>query len=151
MKVESGELFVRSANAMLAYDKLAAEGAPDRDWFATGDLVEPRGERYHFVGRRSDIINVGGQKVHPLEVERVVRSVPGVGDVKVFARSSSIAGQLVACDVVPLAGADPEVVRMSVVECCNRALSAAQRPRVIQLVEQIALSDAGKTVRRVSS
>lgn len=151
LKVEAGELRVRSANAMSAYDPLAPGAADWGEWFATGDLVERRGDRCHFVGRRTEIINVGGQKVHPVEVERILRDVPGVGDVRVFPHASSIAGELVACEVVPRAGEDPETVRTAVVERCNRELTAAQRPRIIRLVERISLSDAGKTLRRETS
>jgi acyl-CoA synthetase (AMP-forming)/AMP-acid ligase II len=147
LRIVDGELHVRSANAMAGYD--GAPGAPARGALVpTGDLVEVRGDRVHFVGRRSDVINVGGNKVHPAEVERVLRSVPGLGDVRVYARASSIAGELVACDVVPAPGVDPAALRADVARRCAAALPGFQRPRLIQVVGEIAVSTSGKVVRR---
>ena len=59
---------------------------------ATGDLVERRGERFEFTGRRSDVIVVGGAKVLPRRVEEVIRSVPGIADVRVYGLPSPITG-----------------------------------------------------------
>ena len=99
LKVEEGELWIRSRNAMEGYDP-HGETAPldigSEGWVPTGDLVEIVDDRVQFRGRKSDIINVGGNKVSPLAVERVIRGVTGVDDVRVFGQSSSIAGQLVA-------------------------------------------------------
>jgi acyl-CoA synthetase (AMP-forming)/AMP-acid ligase II len=146
LRVVDGELHVRSANAVP--DDGAPGARPRGALVATGDLVEVRGDRVHFVGRRSDVINVGGNKVHPAEVERVLRSVPGLGDVRVYARPSSIAGELVACDVVPAPGADPAALRAEIARRCAAGLLAFQRPRVIQVVGEIAVSASGKVVRR---
>jgi acyl-CoA synthetase (AMP-forming)/AMP-acid ligase II len=148
LRVEDGELFVRSANAMQGYDASQAVATPRTEWFPTGDLVRREGDRYFFVGRRSDIINVGGNKVSPQEVEPVLRAVPGVGEVRVYARRSSIAGQLVAAQIVPLAGADPEAVKAAAIQACVNRLLPHQRPRLVDIVDQIELSEAGKVVRR---
>jgi acyl-coenzyme A synthetase/AMP-(fatty) acid ligase len=152
LRVLEGELHVRSANAMEAYDNGREMRLPARSWartdfVATGDLVEVRGDRVFFVGRRSDLINVGGNKVHPAEVERVLRAVPGLGDVRVYARTSSIAGQLVACDIVPEPGVDPVQLKRELVRRCGNDLLPFQRPRVIQVVKEIAVSASGKVLR----
>jgi acyl-CoA synthetase (AMP-forming)/AMP-acid ligase II len=146
LKVGQGELLARSPNRMLGYDG-AGPGLPADGWVRTGDLVEVRADRVHFVGRRSDLINVGGNKVAPLAVERVVRAVPGVLDVRVFARRSSLAGELVACEVVPAPGADPASLRRLIIDCCVAELSAPQRPRLLELVHELPLSAVGKTAR----
>jgi acyl-CoA synthetase (AMP-forming)/AMP-acid ligase II len=142
LRVEDGELFVRPANAML---EIAA--GEDR-WIATGDLIEQVDDRYQFVGRRSDLINVGGNKVHPHRVEAVVQDVTGVADVRVYARSSSLVGQMVACEFVVTAGDDPEAVKRRIIEECRQRLAAHERPRFLDSVPSIALSQAGKKVRR---
>jgi acyl-CoA synthetase (AMP-forming)/AMP-acid ligase II len=142
LRIEDGELYVRSANASLP------EGGPATAWQATGDLVELVEDRVHFRGRRSDLINVGGNKVHPLEVERVIRAVPSVLDVRVFGRASSVAGQLVACEIVPAPGLDPASVEDAVQAHCRVHLASHQRPRLIRMVEAIDLSPAGKQLRR---
>ncbi len=116
-------------------------------WIGTGDLVGIDADRVLFRGRRTEIINVGGNKVHPLEVERVIRSVPGVADVRVFGRRSSIAGQLVACEVVSDGRRHDEELQQAVLQTCHANLAAHQRPRLLNIVEQIALSSAQKMVR----
>jgi acyl-CoA synthetase (AMP-forming)/AMP-acid ligase II len=158
LKVIDGELHVRSMNAMVGYDGGPGTGAPDPScgrtdlaFAPTGDLVEVQGNRAFFVGRRSDLINVGGNKVHPAQVERVLRAVPGVGDVRVYAMPSSIAGELVACDLVPGPGVDPEGLKREVVRRCASDLPGFQRPRVIRVVNEVAVSTSGKVLRRVRS
>ena len=66
MKVEDGSLRIRSTRTAHAYIGQKAAALTDADGFVdTGDMVERRGDRYHFVGRRGGIINIGGLKVHP--------------------------------------------------------------------------------------
>ena len=73
MKVVDGSLRIRSTRAAHAYVGRNAAALTDSDGFVdTGDMVELRGDRYHFVGRRGGIINIGGLKVHPEEIEAVI-------------------------------------------------------------------------------
>jgi acyl-CoA synthetase (AMP-forming)/AMP-acid ligase II len=117
-------------------------------WIHTGDLVKRIDDRVVFVGRKSDMVNVGGYKVHPVEVERVVMEVPGVADVRVFAKRSSIAGQLVACDILPEVDVNPTEVEQAVRSACLSRLASYQRPRIIRVVDEIALTSAGKKTRK---
>ena len=73
MKVVDGSLRIRSHRTAHAYVGADAPPLADAEGFVdTGDMVELRGERYHFVGRRGGIINIGGLKVHPEEIEAVI-------------------------------------------------------------------------------
>ena len=146
MKIEDAELVVRSANAMSRYDRSDAV-CPQDDWFHTGDLVTYDGDRVHFVGRKSDMINVGGNKVYPMEVENVVRSVAGVADVRIYGEASSIMGQLVKCDLVVAGGFDPASVEKAVREKTLELLNSYQRPRFISIVDEIPRTATGKTKR----
>jgi acyl-coenzyme A synthetase/AMP-(fatty) acid ligase len=148
LKVLEGELHVRSANAMLAQDSLVSSERDASAWIPTGDLVEKIGDRFHFVARRTDIINVGGNKVDPWIVEQVVRSVPGVADARVYAKKSSLVGQMVACEITVLQSHDPDQVKRDVQRRCLEQLANVQRPRVIEVVPAITLSSAGKKVRQ---
>jgi acyl-CoA synthetase (AMP-forming)/AMP-acid ligase II len=151
IKVEQGQLFVRSANAMIDY---YADTSPNRSpnaeqaWFATGDIVDVQGDRVYFAGRKGDIINVGGNKVHPALIENVLREVPGVVDVRVFGRSSSLSGQIVACEIMVAEGVPEDRVRSDLLEACQQRLSTYQRPRLIDFVPEIAVTGAGKKQRR---
>ena len=151
LRIEDGQLMVRSKNRMdhyLATEAGTRQGFDDEGWFATGDQVEVVGERVYFAGRLGDMINVGGNKVRPLQVENEVRQVPGVADVRIYGQTSSIAGELVACEIVIGAGFDPSEVQQAVAAHCRENLSQYQWPRLIQIVERLPLSDAGKTRRR---
>src|SRR6266850_2883394 len=101
MKVEDGSLRLRSARTATRY--VGGEGAAltAADGFVdTGDIVEHRGDRYYFLGRRSGVINIGGQKVYPEEVEAVINRHPAVRMSVVRSRRSPITGALVIADVV---------------------------------------------------
>lgn len=147
LKVEGGELLVRSPNSMRMYDPFSPNQVSSATWFATGDLVAIRDGRVHFVGRKSEMINVAGSKVYPIEVERVIRTISGVSDVRVFGKASSIAGELVACEIVAARGHDQGTLRESVTRTCRARLASPQQPRLIRFVDAIDLTAAGKTLR----
>ncbi len=148
LKIVDGELHVRSRNAMLSS---TGEVAAATSWIPTGDLVECDGERCLFIGRMNDLINVGGEKVQPLRVEHVIQRIPGVRDARVFARSSSLVGQMVACEFVAEPGFEPGEVKARIEQICRERLTAAARPRFVEAVPQISLSSAGKKCRNLSS
>ena len=118
----------------------------------TGDLVERRGDRYEFTGRRSDVIVVGGAKVFPKRVEEMLRSVAGIAEARVYGLPSGITGELVAAEVVltePLpAGASPESIRAEALVICRESLEPHSVPRILDIVKRIATTAAGKTTRR---
>jgi acyl-CoA synthetase (AMP-forming)/AMP-acid ligase II len=119
---------------------------------ATGDLVELRGDRYEFTGRRSDVIVVGGAKVQPRRVEDLLRSVAGVAEARVYGQPSAITGELVAAEIVlidPLpAGATPESVRAAALAACRGSLEPHGVPRILDIVSRIKTTSAGKASRR---
>jgi acyl-CoA synthetase (AMP-forming)/AMP-acid ligase II len=118
----------------------------------TGDLVERRGDRYEFTGRRSDVIVVGGAKVYPKRVEELIRSVPGIVEARVYGLPSAVTGELVAGEIVladPLPeGQTPEAVRAAVLTVCRATLEPHSVPRILDLIKRIATTPAGKTPRR---
>lgn len=144
LKVENGELFVRSRAAMVGY--YGSEPVAREEWFATGDLVEVVDGRIEFRGRGSEVINVGGVKVHPLPVEQRINTVPGVRAARVFGRPSALVGAIVAAEVVCEPHADREEVDRLVREVCAD-LPPASRPRSIRFVETLRTT-GNKVTRR---
>ena len=118
---------------------------------ATGDLVERRGDRCEFVGRRTDVIVVGGAKAYPKRIEEILRGVPGIAEARVRGLPSAITGELVAAEIVlvePLpADATPESVRAAALAACRASLDAHAVPRILDIVKRIATTPAGKTPR----
>lgn len=143
LRVLDGELQARSRVGMLGY-----HDQPDDDWGwrRTGDLVEVGPDRIQFVGRTSEIINVGGAKVHPLPLEELICSVPGVHLASVYGRPNAVTGQIVAVDVVPSPDADPSDLRARIHRACEQ-LPPAGRPRLVRVVPAIEMR-GNKLLRR---
>jgi acyl-CoA synthetase (AMP-forming)/AMP-acid ligase II len=152
LRVEDGTLRLRSSRTADRY--LGASGRPlggDR-FVDTGDRVELRGDRYHFLGRREGVINVGGQKVYPEDVEAVINSHPDVRMSRVWSRPSPITGAVVAADIVVRRDADGEtvpfdVIRRRVLEACRGALPAYKVPATVREVAALEIAPSGKLVR----
>ena len=132
--------------------ELLVQLARDAFEVPTGDLVERRGDRYEFTGRRSDVIIVGGAKVFPRRVEDVLRAVPGVVDARVYGLPSAITGELVAAEIVlldpMLADTTAETIRASALAECRARLEPHSVPRILDIVRKILTTPAGKTPRR---
>lgn len=131
-KVEDGELWVRSKASMLGYH--GEEAVPDGAWRATGDLVEVVDERVEFRGRKTDVVNVGGVKVHPIPIEDRVSRVPGVSLVRAYGRPNPLTGHVLAVEIVLEPGHDERTVDAAVRAACAD-LPPAARPRSIRFLE----------------
>src|SRR4029077_14586875 len=123
IRVEDGSLRIRSArNAIRCAGDEHSPIFDDDGFVDTGDMVERRGDRYYFLGRRSGIINVGGLKVYPEEVEAVINRHPGGGMSMVRARKSPITGALVVADVVLRGEPDRDDARREILTICHEHL-----------------------------
>lgn len=151
LKVEDGVLWVRAAAGMLGYaDATGAAPTGEDGWRSTGDQVEIVDGRVLFRGRTSEVINVGGVKVHPLPVEDRIRALPAVGMVRVFGRANRLTGAVVAAEIVPTdTGADLDTIRGQVREAVAD-LPRAWHPRSVTLVDAIQ-TQGDKTVRRTET
>jgi len=141
-----GRVWVKSPSAMAGYltrDGIDASRLID-GWFETGDLgfLDEAG-RIHLVGRESEVINVFGLKVIPSEVEGVIRDVPGVADVKVYAGQHRSGSQTVKAAV-----AGPESLDVAAIRAhCARQLVGYKRPEVIIRMDALPRTATGKIIR----
>ena len=122
----------------------------DEDGFVdTGDMVDRRGDRLHFVGRRdSGIINVGGVKIHPEEVEAALDAHAAVRASRAFARKSSITGALVFADVVLRDGRTPDgASERQILAACRMRLPPHMVPAGLRFVSDLPVTDGGKLAR----
>lgn len=100
-KVVDNELWLRSTTQIMGYLNSSMERFTADGWFKTGDLVEQTEDGYlKIVGRNKELINVGGEKVLPSEVESVLFLMPGVNDCIVYGESNPITGQMVVAKVL---------------------------------------------------
>lgn len=151
MKILDGSLRIRSRRTAHAYVGRNAATLTDQDGFVdTGDMVEPRGDRYHFVGRRGGIINIGGLKVHPEEIEAVINRHPQVRMSRAKSRRSPITGAIVVADVI-LADGEASVrsdnVRDQILADCRAQLAPHKVPAVVRFVPSLDVTAAGKLAR----
>jgi acyl-coenzyme A synthetase/AMP-(fatty) acid ligase len=156
MKVVDGSLRIRSVRTAVHYlgrDASAVEGSAllDADGFVdTGDIVELRADRYYFVGRRGGIINVGGLKVHPEEIEAVINRHAEVRMSRARSRKSPITGGIVVADVI-LANSDAtsrsDAIRDEILADCRASLASHKVPAMIKFVSSLDITAAGKLAR----
>jgi len=151
--VEDGTLRIRSSRNATRYlgssENLLAGGDGYVD---TGDLVELVEGRYHFRGRKGGIINVGGYKVYPEEVEAVLNADPRVRMSLVRARRNPITGAVVVADVIladpaDAAGDGAERIKAELLNACRRQLPAHKVPATLRFVPALELTTGGKLVR----
>ena len=116
-------------------------------WFVTGDSVEVNGEYFKILGRKSEMINVGGEKVFPQEVENVILEIPEVEDVVVYAENHLLTGKIV-CAKIKYNGnhTKAEVVKM-VKTYCRTKLESFKVPVKIELVDTTFESNRFKKMR----
>ena len=158
MKVQDGTLWIRSGRTAARYlgGSDSAPLAAGDGYVDTGDMVELSGDRYYFRGRKGGIINVGGLKVYPEEVESVLNADPRVRMSLVKARRNPITGSVVVAEVVlcdPRHSVDAqsaEEVKNELLDACRRTLPAHKVPALLRFVPALELSAAGKLVRPVA-
>lgn len=150
LRIAGGCLQLRSRRRALAY-----AGRPDlqladaEGWVDSGDMVELRNGRYRFVGRRNGVINVGGLKVHPEEIEAVINRHVAVRQAKVRARKSPILGSIVVADVLLSFGSEAsDALKRDLIEHCARSLPAHKVPALVNFVPAIDMTAGGKLARQ---
>jgi acyl-coenzyme A synthetase/AMP-(fatty) acid ligase len=157
MKVVDGSLRIRSQRTATGYAGPAPAALVDDDGFVdTGDMLEQRGDRYYFAGRRNGIVNVGGLKVHPEEVEAAINGHPKVLMSLVTARKNPFTGSIVVADVVldrlGLAGAEESepgcaALKTEILEACRKSLDRHKVPVSIRFVPALDMTPGGKLRR----
>jgi acyl-coenzyme A synthetase/AMP-(fatty) acid ligase len=150
MQVVDGALRIASNGTAERYLGRSDQPLRDNDGFVdTGDIVELRGDRFYFVGRRGGIINVGGLKVHPEEIEAIINRHPGVRMSLVRARRNPITGAVVVADVVPRGRTErpDRALEHEILEVCRRHLPQHKVPAAIRLVSSLEVSAGGKILR----
>ena len=146
-QVRDDILWIRSEYRMVGY--LNAPSGFDADgWFNTQDKVEVDGDYFRILGRVTDLINVGGQKVYPAEVEDLILALPNITEVVVTGEPHALLGYIVVAKV-SLAQPEPQdALRLRIRKACLAKLSAFKVPTKVQLLEQDVYSVRFKKIRR---
>ena len=141
-RVRDGLFEVRAKTAMLGYLN-APSPFTDDGFFMTGDRVEVDGDYVRFLGRDSDVINVGGQKVFPAEVENLLRQLPDVAEVSVYGERHAILGAAVVAKIRPH---DPNLDAVQLRQTVRRALAGKIEP--YKIPQKLLISSEALTTAR---
>lgn len=142
-----GMFEVRAKTAMLGYLNAPSPFTED-GFFKTGDRVEVDGDFVRFLGRDSDIINVGGQKVFPAEVENLIREVPGVKEVAVFGEPHALLGAAVVARIRPSSDEPQAELRKRIRAHMTGQVEAYKIPQKFQFTDEQLTTDRFKVIRR---
>ena len=140
VRVENGELLIHKS--LLGETELDVE-----KWYNTGDLIDVLSDNpleFRFLSRKSDMINVGGYKVNPLEVEEAIHSLSGVKSVRVFSKSNSVLGNIVCCEVVT---DNDKLNESSIRDYLQSKIQEYKIPRIIRFVDELSITRTGKIKR----
>ncbi|HJY01356.1 MAG TPA: AMP-binding protein [Streptosporangiaceae bacterium] len=145
-----GGVQIRGRGVISEYAENGPAGAIDPDgWLDTGDLGHLDQDGYLFLaGRSDDVINRGGEKIYPREIEDVLLAQPGVRFAAVVAARDEVLGERPVAYVVP-AGPDPgQPLEDALREACEAALPRPKRPAAFHLVPELPVGPTGKVARR---
>lgn len=136
LRVVDGILQIKSDSTMLGYIN-APTPITDDGFFITGDMVEQHGEYFKILGRKSDIINIGGQKVYPSEIETVLLQIEGVEDATVVGESNPLMGSIVVANIVPSKQSDQEELTRRIKRECAMQLQSFMVPTRIKFSSDV--------------
>lgn len=150
-RVVEGILHIKARSAMLGYLNAPSPFTED-GWFNTQDAVEVDGEYMRILGRKSELINVGGEKVYPAEVEGVIQEVPGVVEASIFGSPNPITGQIVCARITPSDELNTPEARKQLVrdikKHCREKLQNYKVPVKVEFVEGEQHGERFKKMRR---
>ncbi len=146
-RIVDGLLEIKAESAMLGYLN-APSPFTDDGWFKTGDVVEVDGEYLRILGRDSDIINVGGEKVYPAEIEGVLEAIPGVEQAVVTGEPHPLTGQIVKARVKLSTEEDLSAFRRRMRSLCKGKLARHKIPQKVELVSRSMQGSRFKKMRK---
>ncbi|MDZ5473306.1 fatty acid--CoA ligase family protein [Bacillus sp. 31A1R] len=146
-RVIDGMLEIKAKSAMLGYLNAPSPLTED-GWFMTNDAVLVDGEYMKILGRKSEIINVGGEKVYPAEVESVVQLMEGVEEVAVSSETNPITGQMIKASVKLSTNESLSEFRKRLYLFCRDKLPSYKIPQKLVIVTNWLHNDRFKKMRK---
>ncbi len=132
LRVIDGILQIKAESAMLGYLN-ATSPFTDDGYFVTGDEVEVDGEYYKILGRKSEIINVGGEKVYPQEIENILLSQENILEVTVYGEKNALMGNIVCAKIVTKYNVDKKEFSRKIKSFCKDKLQSFKIPVKIEI------------------
>ena len=140
-KIVEEELWLKTPSRVLGYLNADDGGLEADGWYRTGDLVEVDGHKnLRIIGRASAVINVGGQKVHPSEVEAILNEIEGIEAVSIYGMEAPITGSTVACEIVVGSNESSRAWKRKIRNHCRGKLAPWKIPSSVKIVESISVN-----------
>ena len=138
--IENNELLIHRS-------LMGSTGTNVDEWYNTGDVIEIVSQKplkFRFVNRKSEMINVGGYKVNPLEVEEAILALSGINNVRVYSKSNSVLGNIICCEVVTNSS---QITESSIRTFLQSKIQEFKIPRIIRFVDELTTTRTGKLKR----
>ena len=149
-KVVDNELWLRSKTQVLGYINHSNESFTEDGWFKTGDMVEETDSGYiKIIGRTKEVINVGGEKVFPAEVESIILELDSVQDCIVRSEKNVITGQIVCAEVVLKRGFNFKEEKVKIKSHTKQKLDSYKIPSRIIEIDTVLFTDRFKKNRQL--
>ena len=149
-RVVNGVLQIKAESTFLGYLNYPTLAGED-GWFNTGDAVEVNGEYIKILGRQCGVINVGGEKVYPAEIENILLEMDNIQDVTVWGEPNSIMGQIVVARVRLLESEDFLALKRRMREFCKDRLARYKIPVKLEIDNHSQINHHLKKMRRLNS
>jgi acyl-CoA synthetase (AMP-forming)/AMP-acid ligase II len=133
-RIVDNVLWLRSETAMLGYLN-APNPFEEGGWYNTRDVVEVDGPYIRILGRATELINVGGQKVYPSEVESALLEIENICEATVWGEANPITGQVVAARVSLGKPEEQAALEKRIRVFCRGRLADYKVPMVVEIVE----------------
>jgi len=135
-------------NELLIHSSLMGSTETNVDeWYNTGDVIENVSQKplkFRFLNRKSEMINVGGYKVNPLEVEEAIFALTGIKNVRVYSKSNSVLGNIICCEVV---ASSKQITELTLRTFLQSKIQEFKIPRIIRFVDALSTTRTGKLKR----
>lgn len=146
LRVVDGLLEIKAESAMLGYLNAPSPFTED-GWFKTGDSVLVEGEYFKILGRKSELINVGGEKVYPTEIENVINEMDNVAEVMVYGERNPIMGKIIVAKVRLSEEEDKKQFIVRLKEYCKARLENYKIPVKVVVDNEVQYGDRLKKTR----
>jgi long-chain acyl-CoA synthetase len=147
-RIIDGSLELNIKTSLLGYLNSESPFTVD-GWFKTGDIAELQGDRLKILGRKSEIINVGGEKVYPAEIESVIQAMPEVEQVVIGYRSSPLIGHIITATIKLTSSIAEDEFKIKLFEFCKSRLAGYKIPRKIILTDKVLYGERFKKIRKL--
>jgi long-chain acyl-CoA synthetase len=148
-KVINGVLWIRAQSAMVGYLN-APSPFDEQGWMNTEDMVETNGDYIRILGRRTEIINVGGEKVYPVEVEDVLMRMENLRDATVYGEKNPITGNIVVARVNLFEPEELMALKSRIRAFCKDKLAPFKIPIKVEITKEEQFSARYKKARALS-